>query len=542
MPVIRVRNGPDKGKVYEIGDQPLTIGRDSSETIQILDQGASRRHSEIFRVGEMVFIRDLDSKNGTFVNDEKIAEELLQVGDKVRIGNTIFVFEEAGASMDAGAPAASPKRIDFDEAPVGATIEIDLREGKRSGPELEGVTDSRSLRVLYDLGKLLRAPYRDVEQLLERMTGLAVDAVGADAGYVFLLEDGGKLMPRASVERRRDEARKISRAIVRRVIKTEKPVLTTDATSDERWKKRESVILKNIHSVICVPLQSFERVRGVLYVHGSRMGEIFADEDFELLTAIGIQAGVALETMRAAERERRAVVSAVRALVAINEMRDASTKGHSERVCTYAAAIAQQLRLSARESQAAQLAALLHDIGKIVHSDHSAVRDPQNPDAGAEGHVVNGEKILRHIEGMEDVLPGITYHHAHCDGSGWPEGVMGDDIPLIGKIVAVANTFDNMVTVGWDGQPACSFKEALVRLGRNQRNHWDPAVVEALLVAYRNGTLFSPDALMLTEIVAAVEAGREYEKADTGPVPRPGGDGDEPAADEILDTSADDGS
>jgi response regulator RpfG family c-di-GMP phosphodiesterase/pSer/pThr/pTyr-binding forkhead associated (FHA) protein len=521
MPILRVRNGPDKGRVYDITDEPITVGRDSSETIQILDQGASRRHSEVFRVGEMCFIRDLDSKNGTFVNDERIAEELLQVGDKIRIGNTIFVFDESGASMD----VAAARKIEFDhDAPIGATIEIDLRKGERSGPALEGVTDSRSLRVLYALSKVLREGGGDAEKLLTKVTELTVDAVNADAGYVFVLEEGGKLMPRASVERKREEGRKISRAIVRRVIRTEKPVLTTDAMSDERWKKRESVILKNINSVMCVPLASFEKVTGVLYIHGTRMGEIFADEDFELVTAIGIQAGVALETLQASIRERRAVVSAVRVLVAINEMRDPATKGHSERVCTYAAAIGAQLQLSQRESQAVQLAALLHDIGKIVHSDHSAVRQANDPEFGADQHVLNGEKILRHMDGMEEVLPGIAFHHAHCDGSGFPEGVLGDDIPVIGKIVAVANAFDNMCTIGWDGGPPVSFKEALMKMGRDPKGWWDANVVEALLVAYRNGTLFAPEQLMLTEIVSAVEAGREVsapDKTDTGPVGPP---------------------
>ncbi|MHC5018669.1 MAG: HD-GYP domain-containing protein, partial [Planctomycetota bacterium] len=188
------------------------------------------------------------------------------------------------------------------------------------------------------------------------------------------------------------------------------------------------------------------------------------------------------------------------------------------------------LGLNPRESQAVQLAALLHDIGKIVHSDHSAISQPNDPEFGAEAHVLDGEKILRHMDGMEEVLPGITFHHAHCDGSGFPEGVIGDDIPVIGKIVAVANAFDNMCTVGWDGGPPVSFKEALMKMGRDPKGWWDADVVEALLVAYRNGTLFAPEQLMLTEIVSAVEAGRDIvaaDKADTGPVSAPPADVDE---------------
>lgn len=505
MPVLRVRNGPDKGKAHEITDRPLVIGRDGGDgMLQILDQGASRSHAEVFRVGEMVFIRDLGSKNGTFVNDERVTEELLQLGDKIRVGNTNFVYEEGGLAAEEG--GTMPRRVEFEaDLPVGATIEIDLRKGQRSGPALEGVTDSRSLRVLYDLARLLRGEGRGAD-LLQKVCELATEAVGADAGYIFVIEEGGKLLPRATVERQKEEGRKISRSIIKRVVRTEKPVLTSDASGDVRWKDRQSVILKKIASVICVPLVSFDRVRGVLYLHGSKLGEIFADEDFELVTSIGIQAGMAMESLRAAERERRMLLSAVRALVAISEMRDPQTRGHSERVCTYAAAIANELKLPPREAQAVQLSALLHDIGKIITDEKSTVGARGSPDLGVETHIVNGERILRQIEGMDEVLPGVTYHHARCDGSGYPAGVVGADIPLVGKIVAVANAFDNLCVRGDGAGKPYSVKEALVRLGRNTEGHWDEKVTDALLVAYRNGTLFSPDRLLLTEMLQKADA------------------------------------
>src|SRR4051812_29648482 len=96
MPQIRVKNGKQKGKVLSLnGQERLLIGRDNSCGLQILDQGVSREHAEIFRVGEMVFIRDLGSRNGSFVNDERIEEELLREGDVVRVGNTQLLFESA---------------------------------------------------------------------------------------------------------------------------------------------------------------------------------------------------------------------------------------------------------------------------------------------------------------------------------------------------------------------------------------------------------------------------------------------------------------
>src|SRR5688500_13809885 len=95
MPQVRVKSGTNAGSTFEVGEAPLLIGRDDGAEIQVLDQGVSRRHAEIFRMGEMFFIRDLDSRNGTFVNEERIKEELLRDGDEVRIGSTVMAFEDS---------------------------------------------------------------------------------------------------------------------------------------------------------------------------------------------------------------------------------------------------------------------------------------------------------------------------------------------------------------------------------------------------------------------------------------------------------------
>ena len=94
MTILRVKSGADKGKTYEITGESTTIGREDDCAIQIPDQGISRKHSEIFRIGEMFFIRDLESRNHTFVNEKEIDEELLRIGDRIQIGTTTLVFED----------------------------------------------------------------------------------------------------------------------------------------------------------------------------------------------------------------------------------------------------------------------------------------------------------------------------------------------------------------------------------------------------------------------------------------------------------------
>src|SRR4029453_998777 len=99
MAILRVKAGPYKGKVFDISEENLVIGRDVTDGVQILDQGVSRRHAEVIRIGEMYFIKDLESRNGTFVNDKQISEELLRIGDQIRIGNSLLVFEDRQAQL-----------------------------------------------------------------------------------------------------------------------------------------------------------------------------------------------------------------------------------------------------------------------------------------------------------------------------------------------------------------------------------------------------------------------------------------------------------
>ena len=93
MVILRVKIGKEKGKVYELQPDRLLMGRAPSGDVQILDQGASRKHAEILKVGELYFIMDLGSRNGTFVNMKMISETVLRIGDQIQIGNTTLVFE-----------------------------------------------------------------------------------------------------------------------------------------------------------------------------------------------------------------------------------------------------------------------------------------------------------------------------------------------------------------------------------------------------------------------------------------------------------------
>jgi len=495
MPVLRVKNGPDKGKVLEVVNQPLTIGRDATESLQVLDQGASRRHAEIFKIGEMVFIRDLGSKNGTFVNDERIHEELLQLGDKVKIGTTLLAFEEGMKGEE-----EEQDRIVFSgvEA-LEATMEIDLHGG--GGTFETGGEDSgwgNSLRTLYALAQAA-ATEQDEKALMEKVLSLTVEAVDADAGYIFVRDIDGRLVPRALLEKREEEGRKISRTIIKRVFKDGKSVLTSDAGSDTRFREHQSVVMKRLQSVICVPLTAFEKIRGVLYLHASRLDKGFTQQDLEFVTAIGVQTGAALANLQSAALQQKMMMGAVKSLIATYELRNPERRGHSGRVCIWSTAIANELGLPVHENRNLQLAALLHDVGKIVASERSSVQTGDSV-FREQDHVLLGEEIIRNIEGMEGILPGIKHHHERADGSGYPDGLAGDEIPLIARIIGLADRFDHLSREMEGG-----IKAALVVVGKNEEGLFHPGVVEALLLSYRNGDLFAPPNLLLDQFETTVD-------------------------------------
>ncbi len=499
MPLVRIKNGPDKGKAFEVIDQPVVIGREAPDGVRILDQGASRRHAEIFKIGEMYFIRDLESKNGTFVNDERIVEELLQVGDKIKIGSTLFVFEETGMAQESAEPMQD---IQFSSSEkLEATMEIDLAGVKKTELAKEESSSVKTLKALFEIGKALVSE-EDEKNLMLKMLLFAVDALSADAGYIFVRDPEDRLIPAAVHEKNAEEGRKISRSIIKRVFKTQKAVMTSDAAQDARFKDRQSVVIKKIQSVICVPLIALEKIKGVMYLHGSGIETVFSQEDFELAAFIGIQSGNALESLQSSVQNKRVLMSAVKTLVAIMELRNPRSQGHSERVCVYSAAIANCMNLNPGLCREIQMAALLHDIGKIVKGEKTNLIErgseaPEDDNASGEEHVIHGEKIIKHMEGMENVLPGIKYHHENFNGAGYPEGLSSEKIPLSARIIRVADAFDHDLHGGKAGPQ--QIKEAIVRIGKNEEGLFDPAVCKCMVLAYRNGTLFTPEKLLMEE-------------------------------------------
>ncbi len=199
-----------------------------------------------------------------------------------------------------------------------------------------------------------------------------------------------------------------------------------------------------------------------------------------------------IKSLKEALRENEELlVEAIRALAAAIDAKNPYTRGHSERVSAYSVAIAKHYGMKGRELKRVEIAALLHDVGKIGIEDAVLLKPGALTEAEfaqMQGHTVKGAAIVSPLKRLRDMLPGIRSHHENWTGGGYPDGLKGEQIPLLARIIAAADVFDAMTT-DRPYQKGMSMEVAMDRLRAMASKRLDPAVVEAFFAAVRAGDL-----------------------------------------------------
>lgn len=313
MPSLFVIRGNDQGRRFELEGSVITIGRDSSNTVQLHDSGVSRHHAEIRRMENRFRLVDLNSSNGTLVNGKRIQEHWLSSGDQIQMGRTLMLFtcppEDAERDV--------PWNVSITAEPEAERSQIVGVVSQEEGNRLitgQGVpADSwlaqarRNLEIVYHTA-LAASHTLDIEQLLNRIMDLIFEWVEADRGCIMLVDpDTGKLVPKVRRVRKgvmAPEKLIISQTILDYVRERNEGVLTSDARHDERWDSGASIVQAGIREAICVPMQGRYGVVGVIYIDTStspqeiiRRGQVnkFTQDHLMLMIAIGHQAALAVE-------------------------------------------------------------------------------------------------------------------------------------------------------------------------------------------------------------------------------------------------------
>ncbi|MFI5294279.1 MAG: HD-GYP domain-containing protein [Thermodesulfovibrionales bacterium] len=223
-----------------------------------------------------------------------------------------------------------------------------------------------------------------------------------------------------------------------------------------------------------------------------------------------------------AESELRSLLNGL--VVAFANALDAKshwTMGHSERVSSYAMAIAREMRVDKNDLEMLKIGSLLHDIGKL--GTYDVILEKVDPLTEEEWklikmHPVKGAAILDHIEQLRKVIPMIRYHHERIDGKGYPDGLKGHDIPLLARILCVADSFDAM-TADRPYKRALAKEDAIVHIKDKTGTQFDPGVVETFLKVIDSETAMmkSPGSGVAT---SAEAAGRPIDESQKEPISR----------------------
>ena len=194
---------------------------------------------------------------------------------------------------------------------------------------------------------------------------------------------------------------------------------------------------------------------------------------------------------QAAEENRELFLGSIRMLGAAIDEKDPYTRGHSGRVAKYSIIIGEYMNLGTEELDRLRISALLHDVGKIGVDDRVLKKPGKLTDEEFElmkQHPTKGANIMRPVAQLKDMLPGIELHHERMDGAGYPHGLTGDQIPMMARIIAVADTFD-AITTNRPYQTAMDIQFARDRIHSLAISKFDPTVVAALEASIESGRL-----------------------------------------------------
>lgn len=237
------------------------------------------------------------------------------------------------------------------------------------------------------------------------------------------------------------------------------------------------------NSLVSLPLSVKNNVLGVLNVSNRKSGKLFSPTDVEILNVIALESAIALQNYKLFQEQHKNYLNTIIALASAIDARDPYTYRHSNNVTKYAVYIAQEMKLPIQMIEDIRYAGLLHDIGKIGIRDDILMKSDdltQEERLKIETHAPKGEEIIKSLPFLQGVAKIIRHHHERFDGQGYPDGIMGENIELGARILALADSFDAMITKRLYREDL-SLEEAKNELIKNKGSQFDPYVVDCFL-------------------------------------------------------------
>ncbi|MGZ3589259.1 MAG: HD domain-containing phosphohydrolase [Thermodesulfobacteriota bacterium] len=366
------------------------------------------------------------------------------------------------------------------------TKKIDFERWTRKLKQIEEKVER--LALLSQLGQILNSTL-DHKEIRRRAMQAATQLMKAEAGSLLLVDEGKRQLHfEVALSDREEDIKMIplnfGEGIAGCVAQSGNPLIVNSPKKDHRFFKGvdERTDFKT-RNIICVPVKVKEKIIGVLEAINKQERGGFNKEDLSLFISLADQVAIALDNSRLYQELEEMFFQTTDSLADAIEKRDPYTGGHTRRVTQYSLAISKYLQLKPLEKKWLKITSVLHDVGKVGIEDQILKKPEQLTPEEFEmikRHCNIGVEIIEHVRQLRESIPGVKYHHEQLDGKGYPSGLKGDEIPVLAKIVAVADTFDAMTT-NRPYRKAMEKEAAIKELERCSGRQFDERVVEAFI-------------------------------------------------------------
>lgn len=350
------------------------------------------------------------------------------------------------------------------------------------------------LHAIFEIDKAITSAI-DLETVLQQIVQMSIGLLDAKISSIMLVDEESQELIIAAAHGLSESyiqkgPVKVGESIAGKVIQEGRPIAVDDIREDPRHAYAEQARMEGLYSLLSVPLNLKDRVIGVLNIYTDEPHS-FNPHEVNLFTSLASQAAIAIENARLFESLEEIYIEVITAMASAIDARDAYTHGHSHRVTEYAVAIGEEMGLSPAEVDIIRNASILHDVGKIgIKEDilKKPGRLTEEERREMEYHPFIGTKILQSVKLLEPVMPLVYHHHERFDGTGYPDGLRGEEIPLGARIISVADAFESM-TSDRPYRKALPLEEAISELRYGSGRQFDPRIVEVFMGMAEQGKI-----------------------------------------------------
>ncbi len=424
--------------------------RNDKRYIHASDTSLSEMAVPLFYKDELLGVLDADSSSRFFSDDDyfiftAFAEQIASVLSMHELINEI---EQKNAAL---------KRQIDDIYRINKELTKTTEALEQANSELKKRIEE--LTTLYEVGKTITSSL-NLEDTLNAILQMTGHILNVSSGAIILLnDDASEMKVQASYTQDREPGLHLA---------TEN---TVSVSSNE-----------NAEKIIDIPLQIGEHLIGKFRL-AQRSDSTFTETERTMLVTLASQAAIAIENARLYENTQKAYFETIKSLAQALEARDAYTRGHSERVTEYSLLLAQKVGVSRKYMDILQYAGLLHDIGKIGVADAILLKPDKLSDDDLvliRDHTQLGDAILSPLRFLHDAQDIVRYHHERWEGTGYPEGLTGKKIPLLARIIAIADSYDAM-TSDRPYRKAMPIEAALEEIRAGAGTQFDPELANLFI-------------------------------------------------------------